>query len=430
MSLDESDIEADESEQYQGIYPTLPAQTPSKRKHLVSAPCLEEIPRDFDTSAQSAENIATNGHALPGPPPPAKNLQNSSQRQDRPPGPSSTIPSIEFTFKASSSPAKNLDTVSNFLAQHANRPIASEDINQMVTLIQQSKPGALLPAPCSENTHDQHEEPFRFESRAATSPPRSKSPSAPPRSTSAAPRTLTRNPNGVYTWKGAGSARARRARNNFATPAFRIPRSTAPRSSASNAELTGNDAKRRKIANSPDEPQASSSSNQVPFPVTNTTSISRITTTGPSLKPPPISTPRQRTPVLQKPTTPVVPSPLRQAWTGGSPSGSESGSPHGPGTLKQTETARHVTELVNSLKSQDKVLDDLRNPYEFACPVKRPAAPKRKRVTASTKKAAPTPAAPKEDGMVKAKVKEMSVHDIIEATLPEVWFLRIVITWR
>ncbi len=148
MSLDEPDIESDELEQEQGIYPTLPVQTPSKRKYQVGTMCLEDAPCDSDALPQPPESIASNGHALPGPPPPASKLQNSPKRQDRPSGSSSTIPSVEFTFKASSSPAKNLDTVSNFLAQHANRPIAPEDINQMVTLIQQSKPGASFLEPC------------------------------------------------------------------------------------------------------------------------------------------------------------------------------------------------------------------------------------------------------------------------------------------
>lgn len=356
------------------------------------------------------------------------NSQSSSRGQDDSSAPPSTsgIPSTDFTFKASSSPAKNLDTVSNFLARHANQPISPEDINQMVNLIQQSKPGVSPSNTLTENHlyEGRNEEPFRFESRAATTPPRSKSPSVPPRPSSSAPRTLTRNPNGAYTWKGAGSARAHRARNSFSSPAFRTPRTTVPRATTSHTEVTGNDTKRRRIGDSTTDPQASSAANgtpqnQIPFPITSP-STSRTTTSGPSLKPPTVSTPvRQRTPGIQKPTAPVVPSPLRQAWTGGSPSSSESGSPQGPSTLRQTETAKHVTELVNSLKSQDKVLDELRNPYEIASPVKRPTVPKRKRVTAPAKRPQ-VAATPKEDETAKVKIREMSAHAIIEATLPEV----------
>jgi hypothetical protein len=287
----------------------------------------------------------------------------------------------------------------------------------MVALIQQSKPGVSSSPALSENDvyDSENEEPFRFETRAATSPPRSKSPSVPPRGSSA-PRTLSRNPNGSYTWKGAGSARAHRTRNSFSSPAFRTPRYPVTRSSTSNDQVSSNDAKRRRVGDSATEAQASSVQNPVSFP----TSTSRTTTTTSSLQPPPAVAPvRQRTPGLQKPTVPVVPSPLRQAWTGGSPSGSEPGSPQGSSTFRQTETAKHVTELVNSLKSQDKVLEELRNPYEAANPVKRSTAPKRKRVAAPPKKAAVT-AAPKEDNMTKGKIKEMSAHAIIEATLPEV----------
>lgn len=134
----------------------------------------------------------------------------------------------------------------------------------------------------------------------------------------------------------------------------------------------------------------------------------------------PIATPvRQRSQALQKPTAPVVPSPLRQAWTGGSPSGSESGSPHGSAPVRRTKTAQHVTDLVNSLNSQDKVLAELRNPYEVANPVKRPTMPKRKRVVAPAKKSATAPV-PKET--TTKVVKEMSAHAIIEATLPEVCY--------
>lgn len=133
---------------------------------------------------------------------------------------------------------------------------------------------------------------------------------------------------------------------------------------------------------------------------------------------PVVSPVRQRTQGLQKPTAPVVPSPLRQAWTGGSPSGSESGSPQGPTPVRRTKTAQHVTDLVKSLNSQDKVLAELRNPYEVANPVKRATMPKRKRVVAPAKKSATIAPAPKE---TTAKVaKEMSAHAIIEATLPEV----------
>ncbi|KAF5362079.1 hypothetical protein D9756_002449 [Leucocoprinus leucothites] len=361
---------------------------------------LEELPTSSPVQSlsrrghQLTQNASTNGRAFPCPPSPEKPPQVHS-----PPVPTSTsIPSINFTFQASSSASQNLDTVTNFLTSHANERIASEDINQMVALIQQSKP-----------------EPFRFETRAATTPPRSKSPSIPPRGSSA-PRTLSRNPNGSYTWKGAGSARTRRTRNSYSSPAFRMPRYTAPSNSTSNLETSNNDAKRRRVADSATEYQTSLTESQVPFPVTSPTT-SR-TTTSSSLKPPPATTPvRQRTPGLQKPTAPVVPSPLRQAWTGGSPSGSESGSPQGTNPLRQTETAKHVSELVNSLKSQDKVLDELRNPYEIANPVKRSTAPRRKRVVAPAKK--PTVAAPpKEDG-TKVKIKEMSAHAIIEATLPE-----------
>ncbi|KAF7770500.1 hypothetical protein Agabi119p4_6474 [Agaricus bisporus var. burnettii] len=344
---------------------------------------------------------------FPPPPPPTNKRPRTPQRQES--TSKSGLPRVEFTFRYS--PSQKLDTVSNFLMQHANIPMSREDIDQMVALLQQSKPA---------------EQPLRSKNPCATIPPRSKSPnSLLPTSTSTAPRTLGKNPNGTYKWKGVCSSRAFRSRNTFSSPVIPVHPSKTFRAPATStdAEALGNDRKRRRIGDPTTEPQDpplvnGASLNQVSLPVasTATDSTSRTSTTT-SLQSPPVATPvRQRIQVLQKPTAPVVPSPLRQAWTGGSPSGSESGSPQGPNPVRRTKTAQHVTDLVKSLNSQDKVVAEIRNPYELANPVKRPTMPKRKRVAPAKKPATAAPA-PKETTTKIAK--EMSVHAIIEATLPE-----------
>ncbi|KAF9453581.1 hypothetical protein P691DRAFT_694585, partial [Macrolepiota fuliginosa MF-IS2] len=120
-----------------------PAQTLSRRGHQASILNLSVVPNS-NPSPQLTGSISADRHDLqvPPPPPPSNNFQNLPQRQTASSAPQSGsgIPSTEFTFKVSSSPAKNLDTVSSFLSRHANQPISSEDINQMVALIQQSKP--------------------------------------------------------------------------------------------------------------------------------------------------------------------------------------------------------------------------------------------------------------------------------------------------
>ncbi|XP_006461956.1 hypothetical protein AGABI2DRAFT_178912, partial [Agaricus bisporus var. bisporus H97] len=99
-------------------------------------------PSLFSREQQLTQNIPANGSAFPPPPPPPPPPTNkrprTPQRQEN--TSTSGLPSIKFTFKASCSPSQNLDTVSNFLVQHVGIPIPTEDINQMIALIQQSKP--------------------------------------------------------------------------------------------------------------------------------------------------------------------------------------------------------------------------------------------------------------------------------------------------
>lgn len=111
------------------------------------------------------QNIPANGSALPPPPPPTNKRPRTPQRQEN--TSKSGFPSVEFTFKASSSPSQNLDTVSNFLAQHANVAIPREHIYQMVSLIQQSKPGMSSFNSLQDNKFMQHEQRNLSASKAA-----------------------------------------------------------------------------------------------------------------------------------------------------------------------------------------------------------------------------------------------------------------------
>ncbi|EKM81823.1 hypothetical protein AGABI1DRAFT_105284, partial [Agaricus bisporus var. burnettii JB137-S8] len=105
-------------------------------------------PSLFRREQQLTQNIPANGSALPlppppppafpPPPPPTNKRPWSPQRQEN--TSKSGFPSVEFTFKASCSTSQKLDAVSDFLAQHVGIPIPTKDINQMVAILQQSKP--------------------------------------------------------------------------------------------------------------------------------------------------------------------------------------------------------------------------------------------------------------------------------------------------
>ena len=240
---------------------------------------------------------------------------------------------------------------------------------------------------------------------------------------------MTRNPNGVYRWQGAGSARPR---NRHQSPAFGPPRSSpskfklaAPEPSPSKTDTK---TKRRRLdtvtespvphgtgeslpSAPPREPPSaessvlSSSSGSSSSHTSMTDSNSNKSTTVPA-------TPRLRLSAPPKPTTPAVPSPLRNTWgTGDSSSPPQSSSP--PKLGQPTRAANFMAELIKEVTPPKK--PDLSNPYQTASPVK-PSLQKK-----SVKKRKAAEVRPKEP---EKKEVDLSPQTIIEATVPTVSFTR------
>jgi hypothetical protein len=105
-----------------------------------------------------------------------------------------------------------------------------------------------------------------------------------------------------------------------------------------------------------------------------------------------------------KATTPVVPSPLRQAW---GQNDSPSPSPHPP-VSRQTRAASFMTELIREATPTKK--PDVSNPYQTASPVK-PSKPLKK---VPPKRTRPAPKPPSEEEV------DLPPQTIIEATVPKV----------
>ncbi|KAL4266862.1 RanBP2-type domain-containing protein [Pleurotus pulmonarius] len=379
----------------------------------------------------------------------SSSLQNGfSAPHPAPTTPTPLRASASFPFPVSPSPAKNLDTVSTFLTEHRGKRLSEVEVEGLVSLIENSKP--------SDNS-----EPFRFTS---TPPGRSASPlaqsSSLPSVASATPRkVLTKNPNGVYRWEGAGSAK--RSRNRYHSPAFGPSRSTPDRlklgtSSPNQPPVPRMDTKRRRLGedatSSSASPSGGSSSNghpvhaktpsppprasapapsptraaqACPFPSLNSPLSPSPTTNGNSNQSQSKTNSTSRLRIPQKPTTPVIPSPLRQTWSqqgDGSPpqAGSSSGQPQ-----RQTMAANFMTELIKEVTPPKR--PDVSNPYQTASPVKpTPSSrPKPKRARA-TGKPAPPPGRDAEQTDNKPEIaktekplSEYSPQAIIEATLPK-----------
>jgi hypothetical protein len=259
-------------------------------------------------------------------------------------------------------------------------------------------------------------------------------------------KMLTKNPNGVYRWRGGGSARPARSRNRYASPAFGPPRTTPERLVLKESTATGEglrtDNKRRRIGEEAGIPSSSSlttpANGSAVIQIPSDSSISKVTQPSPTI---PSAAPsrvingtntqakvngtpngapsiRLRPSGLQKPTTPAIPSPLRQAWSGSSSDASSSPVQTPP---KPTKVANFMAELIKEVTPPKK--PDVSNPYQTASPVKIPSTsrprPKRTRVkgksTASAKMETDTDAQAEE-----TTAEKISPQAIIEATLPKV----------
>lgn len=230
-------------------------------------------------------------------------------------------------------------------------------------------------------------------------------------------KSLSKNPNGVYRWQGAGSARPR---TRYQSPGFGTSRSMPIRMKLT-PELPTTDKKRRRVGQDAESsasqrasvaPAGPSTSGQAPITAaTPAPSVNGTSSTSPHpngvVSP---TTPRIRTNNLpSKPTAPAVPSPLRQAWNQ-----NDSPSPPQPAPAsKPTRAANIMSELIKEASPAPK--PDFSNPYDSAGPV--PAKPATRRPVAKRSRAvAATHAETKEE----KKVTELSPQKIIEATVPKV----------
>ena len=243
------------------------------------------------------------------------------------------------------------------------------------------------------------------------------------------PKKLPRNPNGVYRWEGAGSAKHSRPRNRYASPAFGASPSKQDRSAVKETidsqDTPLPDSKRRRVG---DESSSLSVSTQrssiseptarkVPFPsIVSPTSG----TNGVGNRANPLPSPsRLRSPV--KPTSPVVPSPLRQTWSETSSTSSQNETRKSP---PQTKTANFMAELIKETTPPKK--PDLANPYQLASPVGKIGPPRRstKRPRATGRPVVLEKVENKEETgkkeEPKEKLMEYSPQTIIEATVPKV----------
>ncbi|KAI9432643.1 hypothetical protein BJY52DRAFT_1199027 [Lactarius psammicola] len=136
----------------------------------------------------------------------------------------------------SHSPAEKLETVKQYLRDRSDQPLHHVEYVGLVSLLKDS-------------VQDDDSQPFRFS--ASPTPSRGTTPafnvgSPAPSSQQTPRRTLTRNPNGVYKWQGAGSARPR---NRHQSPAFGPPRHTPSKIKLSAPEASPHktETKRRRV---------------------------------------------------------------------------------------------------------------------------------------------------------------------------------------
>ncbi|KAF9480496.1 hypothetical protein BDN70DRAFT_877476 [Pholiota conissans] len=301
-------------------------------------------------------------------------------------------------------------SVARFLSQKTGAQIDAKVVDSIVNTLQTTPEKA----------------PFKFEfaSSSGSSTPNF-TPTATPKATPSSSKKLARNPNGTYRWEGAGSTKHARPRNRYASPAFGATPSKPGRLVMKESEAPVEaDHKRRKV----DEPRPSTSrttsaESSLPFPITASPTAPRVSVTTPVRPATGSSSSRLRTPT--KPTAPVVPSPLRQAWSGVSPGSSSEDLKSSPQPPKPTQTASFMAELIKETTPPKK--PDLSNPYQSASPVGKVGPPRRgaRRIRATGRPAAPSKEEQAEEEKRKQEEKkrkeleEYSPQAIIEATVPK-----------
>ncbi|KAG7093974.1 hypothetical protein E1B28_007604 [Marasmius oreades] len=427
--------DADESDYNPEEHGQSPAEALSTRGHQLSRKLKTQT---LDSQNPSLPTRQTLGNPLP----PPSVAQQPEANQD--------------LFVEPTSVSQGIDIVTSFLDSHRDRQISSIEAEGLISLLKKSTA--------------ETREPFRFSSSTPSTPQRGNSPlyastnstSVPFRfstpmetpnqiSNSTVPKLLKHNPNGTYRWQGGGSAKPR-SRNRYQSPAFGSSRATSERLVLKESpEKVKTDTKRRRVGADAETSSAS------PSGATSTQAHTRSPAPAPSptrtSQAPPLPTPSVngiapdssrgngvsgalpsslgglRTSAIQKPTTPVVPSPLRQAWGQSSPSTSDGeGSPAPP--QKRTKAANFMSELITQVTTSKHL--EVSNPYQAASPVKvtGPAKPRSRRIRAGKAKVDVNGAEPegqarkeaereKETQKQKEVEKQYSAQAIIEATLPK-----------
>ncbi|KAG6910206.1 hypothetical protein DXG01_012341 [Tephrocybe rancida] len=365
-----------------------------------------------------------------------RNVPRSPPR--RPP----VTPKVNSPMFDPTSPPKDLETVSAQIRES----LGQTELERLCVLLKGD-------SPASPSTPVRANSPYRggtnsieFTFGASSS---AQAPTSTPR------KTLSKNPNGVYRWQGGGSAKASRSKNRYSSPAFGPSQSTPERlilkDTQIGMETPRSDTKRRKVFDEPNPFSGPSGSNSalsnnaskpvraagpdpsptrvkqaLPFPVSvGSPATPRTSGDASSTSNSSPSTSRSRVPpLIQKPTMPVVPSPLRQTWSGASPPSRSDPTSVTPSPSKQTKAANYMAELIKEVTPPKR--PDLSNPYQTASPLgKVGSAPKARtgrRVRATGKPAAPTSreeAGKEKDRKDTDKDKIYSPQAIIEATLPK-----------
>ncbi|PFH51936.1 hypothetical protein AMATHDRAFT_2643 [Amanita thiersii Skay4041] len=356
---------------------------------------------------------------------------SADQLRAGPPSASQSVSNVHTALNLDnidgSSPAKNLQIVAQFLTERAGTPLSEVEVEGLISLIHKSAP-------------PEKHVPFRFSTSISPSPELGESTSTTIGNqhdgSHKAPRMLSKNPNGTYRWRGCGSAKPSRSRNRYSSPAFGpsriLPERLVLKESTATGEGVKADNKRRRVgeeadnsssvpsgnsnnANGTPPTQASSqdshlvqiTSPSIPRPVNGASSQPKVNGA------PAIPSLRLRTHISQKPTTPAVPSPLRQTW-----SGSSSESPPPVQTSpKPTKAANFMAELIKEVTPPKK--PDVSNPYQTASPVK--IVPSRQRSKRPRATGKPTQVANEKEA-TDVQVKEAEIltpQAIIEATLPK-----------
>lgn len=327
-------------------------------------------------------------------------------------------------------PSPNKAKVMQYLQESKGRKLNPVEIAGLVSLLKE------------ETSDDTEPEPFRFQSRSASRATSVPLPNGTTPSTSRQGRMLSKNPNGVYKWQGAGSARPRQ---RYHSPGFGQPRSSSSRIKLSPPRTLTTDTKRRRVGSEAETSSAQpvttspttaaprqgssqpTSHNQNPSPPSNgiTPGING-TSAEPNMNGT-SSLPRihASSGVSHKPSTPVRPSPLRQAWSGEDPP-----SPPAPPARGQTRAAAFMQELVRENTAPKK--PDIANPYQQMMPspmrrIKRSTIPARKTRSAAAKEREEKEKEKQQERekeaetqkQKQAQVKKLSAQSIIEATVPK-----------